>query len=158
MQYRFVHMTEEYAGEVVGNWHYEGVYSFYDMAADEEDLKIFTDRTYWENTTFAVLNPRDELAGWATFYMEGEDMWLSLGLKPGLTGLGLGEEFVSQCVEFARSHYGLDERTIKLDVAAFNKRAIKVYERAGFVEIGRMTKKTHVGEVEFLRMARPATP
>jgi ribosomal-protein-alanine N-acetyltransferase len=158
MKYRFEHMTEEYASEVVDNWHYDGVYSFYDMAADEEDLKIFTDRTYWENATFAVLNPQDELAGWATFYMEGEDMWLSLGLKPELTGLGLGEEFVSRCVEFARSHYKLDERTIKLDVAAFNKRAIKVYQRAGFAEIGRITKKTHIGDVEFLRMARPATP
>ena len=85
-------------------------------------------------------------------------MWLSLGMKPELTGVGLGEGFVSQCVAFARSHYGLDQRTIKLDVALFNERAIKVYQRAGFAEIGRITKKTHIGEVEFLQMARPAVP
>jgi len=156
MKYRFVHMTEEYASEVVHNWHYDGVYAFYDMAADEEDLRIFTNRAYWEDTTFAVLNPRGELVGWATFYIEGEVMWLSLGLKPELTGRGLGEEFVSRCVEFARSHYGLGNRPIKLDVALFNKRAIKVYERAGFAEVGRITKKTHVGDIEFLQMAQPA--
>jgi ribosomal-protein-alanine N-acetyltransferase len=158
VQYRFVHMTEEYADEVVHNWHYEGIYSFYDMAADEEDLRIFTNRAYWENTTFAVLNPGDDLVGWATFYVEGGDMWLSLGLKPELTGVGLGEGFVSQCVAFARSHYGLDQRSIKLDVAVFNRRAITVYERAGFAEIGRITKKTHIGEIEFLRMAQQAVP
>ncbi len=152
MEYRFVHMTEEYADDVVHNWHYDGIYSFYDMAADEEDLLIFTNREYWENTTFAILDTGDELVGWATFYTEGQDMWLSLGMKPQLTGLGLGEGFVSQCVGFARSHYGLDQQAIKLDVALFNRRAIKVYERAGFVEIGRITKKTHVGEIEFLRM------
>lgn len=157
MQYRFVHMTEEYADEVVHNWHYDGVYSFYDIAADEVDLRVFTNRAYWENTEFAVLDRADDLVGWAMFYMEGQDMWLSLGLKPELTGVGLGEGFVSQCVAFARSHYGLGERAIKLDVAVFNKRAIKVYERAGFAEIGRITKKTQIGDVEFLRMEQAVT-
>jgi hypothetical protein len=75
-----------------------------------------------------------------------------------VTGQGLGQEFVSRCVEFVRSHYKLDEQAIKLDVADFNKRAIKVYERAGFAETGRITKKTHLGEVEFLRMSLPLVP
>jgi len=46
MQYRFISMNDEYADEIVDNWHYDGIYSFYDMTADEEDLKIFTDRGY----------------------------------------------------------------------------------------------------------------
>lgn len=65
---------------------------------------------------------------------------------------------MSQCVEFARSHYGLCNRPIKLDVALFNERAIKVYERVGFAEVGRITKKTHIGDVEFLQMAQQAVP
>jgi ribosomal-protein-alanine N-acetyltransferase len=152
MQYRFVAMQEEYAQEIVRDWHYRGIYSFYDMAADAEDLRIFVNKSYWENTTFAVLNLHEELIGWASFFIEEQDMWLSLGLKPELTGQGLGEKFVSECLVFARSHYKLNKQAIKLEVALFNKRAIKVYQRAGFAELRRVKKNTHIGEIEFLQM------
>jgi ribosomal-protein-alanine N-acetyltransferase len=154
MRYRFVSMNDEYANEIVADWHYDGIYSFYDMTADEEDLKVFLDRGYWENTTFAVLNECDGLIGWSSFYMEDEVLWLSLGLKPELTGLGLGEDFVSECVEFARSNYKLDKQPIKLDVALFNQRAIKVYERVGFRVSAKIKKNTNGGEFDFLQMTR----
>jgi len=60
MSYRFISMNDEYANEIIANWHYDGIYSFYDMTADEEDLKIFKDRGYWENTIFAVLDRCDD--------------------------------------------------------------------------------------------------
>jgi len=152
MKYRFVSMNDDCAGEIVDNWHYEGIYSFYDMTADEEDLKIFTDRRYWEDTTFAVLDESGVLIGWSSFFMEDGALWLSLGLKPELTGLGLGEGFVSGCIEFARSHYKLDREPIRLDVALFNERAIKVYKKVGFREIGKGNRATNSGVFEFLRM------
>jgi ribosomal-protein-alanine N-acetyltransferase len=152
MQYHFVAMQEEYANEIIEDWHYGGICAFYDMAADEEDSEIFANRTYWENTTFAVLNLREELVGWASFFTEGDDIWLSLGLKPELTGRGLGEKCVSDCTLFAKSHYGLDKQAIKLEVALFNKRAIKVYKKAGFIELGKAKKSTHLGDMEFLQM------
>jgi len=104
-------MNSEYADEIVFDWHYDGIYAFYDMTADEEDLKIFLNQDYWQDTTFAVLDECNNLAGWATFYMEDGIMWLSLGLKPALTGRGLGEEFIIACVEFARAHYKLDTQS-----------------------------------------------
>jgi ribosomal-protein-alanine N-acetyltransferase len=152
MQYRFVSMKDGYANEIVDYWHYEGIYSFYDMTADEEDLKIFTDRTYWANTTFAVLNESNVLIGWASFFFEEGVLWLSLGLKPELTGIGLGEEFVSKCIGFARTHYKLGQKPIRLDVALFNERAIKVYKRVGFCVIGKVNKNTNGGVFEFLQM------
>ena len=154
MQYNYVPIKEEYADEIIDNWHYDGIYSFYDMAADEHDLIIFTDRAYWKDTTFAVLNEHDELVGWSSFYIENEDVWLSLGLKPELTGIGLGEEFVSECVKFARSHYKPIKQFIKFDVALFNQRAINVYKRVGFSEFGRVIKHTHIGKIEFMQMKR----
>jgi len=146
-------MNDEYASEIVSDWHYDGIYAFYDMTADEEDLKIFLNREYWKDTTFAVLDESDSLAGWATFYMEDGIMWLSLGLKPDLTGRGLGEDFIIACVEFARSHYKLDKQPVWLDVALFNERAIKVYKRAGFREFTRVKRYTNGREYAFLRMA-----
>jgi ribosomal-protein-alanine N-acetyltransferase len=154
MRYVFAPMNKEYASGIVSNWHYDDVYSFYDMAADEDDLRIFMDTKNWENTTKAVVNEDDELIGWASFYAENDEFWLSLGLRPDLTGQGLGAEFVSECVRYAISHYSPTNDTIKLAVALFNKRAIKVYQRAGFVETNRTIRDTHIGQVDFIEMKR----
>lgn len=154
MKYQFTPMKESYAEEIISVWHYDGAYSFYDMAADEGDMKIFTDKEYWKNTICAVLDENDVLTGWASFYTEDDDFWLSLGLRPDLAGRGLGEEFVSCCVRYAALHYTRKKQTIKLAVALFNERAIKVYQRAGFVESGRMIRDTHIGKVDFMEMEK----
>ena len=154
MRYVLAPMNEKYANNIVANWRYDGVYSFYDMAADEEDLMIFMDTKNWQNITKAVLNENDELVGWASFYGENDEFWLSLGLRPDLTGRGLGKEFVRQCLEYAVSHYDLSKHTIKLAVAVFNQRAIKVYQRAGFLETNRTVRNTHIGQVDFIEMEK----
>jgi ribosomal-protein-alanine N-acetyltransferase len=154
MKYIFAPMNEKYADDIVSNWHYDDVYSFYDMAADEDDLRIFMDTNNWRDNIKAVLNEDDELVGWASFYTEDDEFWLSLGLRPDLTGQGFGEEFVSECITYAISHYELINDTIKLAVALFNQRAIKVYQRAGFVETNRTVRETHIGQVDFIEMEK----
>jgi ribosomal-protein-alanine N-acetyltransferase len=154
MQYIFTPMNEKYANDIVSNWHYDDVYSFYDMAADEDDLRIFMDSKNWQNIIRAVLNENDELVGWVSFYTENDEFWLSFGLRPDLTGQKLGQEFVSECVKYAISQYTLIKPTIKLAVALFNQRAIKVYQRAGFREINRTVRDTHIGRVDFIEMEK----
>jgi ribosomal-protein-alanine N-acetyltransferase len=154
MKYVFAPMNHEYANDIVSNWHYDDGYSFYDMAADEDDLRMFMDTNNWHSIIKAVLNEDDELVGWASFYTENDEFWLSLGLRPDLTGQGLGEEFVTQCVEYAISHYRLSKHTVRLAVALFNQRAIKVYQRAGFVETNRTIRDTHIGQVDFIEMKK----
>jgi ribosomal-protein-alanine N-acetyltransferase len=153
MNYTFAPMNKEYASDIAG-WHYDGVYSFYDMAADEEDLGILMDTNNWRDMIKAILNEDDELVGWAAFYTENDEFWLSLGLRPDLTGRGLGREFVTQCAEYAVSQYKLIKDTIKLAVALFNQRAIKVYQRAGFAETNRTIRDTHIGQVDFIEMEK----
>jgi ribosomal-protein-alanine N-acetyltransferase len=154
MKYIFTPMNEKYANDIVSTWHYDDVYSFYDMAADEDDLRIFMDTKNWQDITKAVLNENDELVGWASFYTENDEFWLSLGLRPDLTGQKLGEEFVSECVKYAISGYKFIKPTIKLAVALFNQRAIKVYQRAGFIETNRTIRDTHIGQVDFIEMEK----
>ena len=153
MKFVFVPMNEKYAN-AIANWHYDDIYSFYDMAADEDDLKILMDTKNWRDIIKAVLNENDELVGWSAFYTENDEFWLSLGLRPDLTGLRLGEEFVSECVDYAISHYELTKHAIKLHVALFNQRAIKVYQRAGFVETNKTVRNTHIGQVDFIEMGK----
>jgi len=147
-------MNEKYANDIVSNWHYDDVYSFYNMAADEDDLRIFMDTKNWQNTIRAVVNENDELVGWASFYTENDEFWLSLGLRPDLTGQGLGEEFVLECARYAIAQYKLINNTIKLAVALFNLRAIKIYQRAGFIEINKTIRDTHIGQVDFIEMEK----
>ena len=156
MEYTFMPMNQKYANDIVSNWHYSGVYSFYDMTADEDDLRIFMDAKNWESVIRAVLNEDDELVGWASFYAANDEFWLSLGLRPDLTDQGLGKEFVSECVRYAISRYGIGH-TIKLAVALFNQRAIKVYQRVGFVETNKTIRDTHIGRVDFIEMEKHIT-
>jgi ribosomal-protein-alanine N-acetyltransferase len=154
MKYIFTAMNQKYANDIVSNWRYDDVYSFYDMAADEEDLKMFVDTENWRNVIRAILNEDDELVGWASFYIENDEFWLSLGLRPDLTGQGLGAEFVSECVRYATSHYKSVSDTIKLAVALFNQRAVKVYQRTGFVETRKTIRNTPIGKVDFIEMEK----
>jgi len=153
MKYTFAPMNRKYANDIA-SWHYDGIYSFYDGAADAHDLTILMDTENRRDTLKAALNEDDELVGWATFYTEDDEFWLSLYLRPDLTGQGLGHEFASECVNYAISHYELTRHTIKLAVALFNQRAINVYQRAGFVEINRTISNTPVGQMDFIEMEK----
>jgi ribosomal-protein-alanine N-acetyltransferase len=146
-------MNEKHANDVA-NWHYDGVYSFYDMAVDEEDLGILMDTRNWQDIIRAVLNENDELVGWASLYADNDEFWLSLDLRPDLTGQGLGQEFVSECTNYAISQYKLTKDAIKLRVALFNQHAIKVYQRVGFIETEKMARETHIGRVHFIEMEK----
>lgn len=68
-----------------------------------------------------------------------------------LTGRGLGLEFFRTGPRFGRERYR--PRLVQLHVAAFNERAIKVYERAGFRETSRHVRTFEQwGDVEFVTM------
>ena len=96
-----------------------------------------------------------ELAGFLAVKLTGPEAEIGLGLRPDLTGHGVGESFVRTCLRFASAALGAQSYT--LAVAAFNRRAITVYERAGFQEVERFEQFTN-GELHaFIRMARNTT-
>ena len=74
---------------------------------------------------------------------------VGLGMRPDLTGRGLGEEYVHAGLQFARETYS--PPAFRLTVATFNQRAIRVYERAGF-EIVERFGPTQGTEKEWLLM------
>jgi ribosomal-protein-alanine N-acetyltransferase len=80
---------------------------------------------------------------------------IGLGLRPDLTGRGLGLPFVLAGLEFARERFAPEG--FRLTVAAFNERAILIYERAGFRGIETFTHRTNGGEHPFVLMVRESS-
>lgn len=151
----FREMTQADA-EVVAAWHYEPPYDFYDFEADPEDHVEILDPDRRAGDYHSV-DLDGELVGFFSFRPHGDELELGLGLRPDLAGRGLGLAFVEAGMEFGRSTFR--PARFWLDVATWNDRAKKVYERAGF-EPGHVwtqesaSRPTH--RVDFLRMSRPA--
>ena len=147
-------MNKEYSNEISYVWKYNGIYSFYDMTADEEDLKDFLNKDKWDGHYFAVLNEANELTGYYSFNFQDEILWLGFGLKPELSGIGLGYEFVTSGMDFAIKKMNYKKSHVMLAVASFNKRAIKLYENIGFQPVEEYMQKTNGGEFEFVKMKK----
>jgi hypothetical protein len=62
------------------------------------------------------------------------------------------------CLNHAVSQYRPGTGIIKLAAAAFNRRAIKVYQKVGSVETNRTTRDTHIGQVDFIDMEKRIVP
>ena len=154
MHYDFVPMKKEYAIEIAYDWQYSGDYSFYNMTADEDDLRDFINEDNWDGHYFAVLNDKDNLVGFYSFYFENEILWIGFGLKPELTGKGLGPEFVLAGIAFAIEKFNYSQSHIMLSVAMFNTRAIRAYEKIGFQIVEKYMQKTNGGEFEFIKMRK----
>ena len=156
MSYRFVPMTRGDAHAIV-EWSYEEPYSFYDMENDPEDLEHFLDDSRWENRSFAV-HDDEGLAGFFTFDVvatvnDGTAVEIVLGMEPSRTGERRGVEFVEAGLDFARERYAVE--VFRLAVAAFNERAIRVYQSVGFEKEETYQQETNGGEYEFVAMSRP---
>ena len=154
-------MSEEDVRAIV-EWRYPGPYAFYDWTSDPDERAEFLHT--WRHAYYAVLDDGGELAGFFTFgadaqvpggaYDDRDAVDVGLGLRPDLTGQGLGLEFVLAGLTFARST--LSPARFRLTVATFNRRAIRVYERAGFRPAGTFVRHTNGAEDEFLQMTREA--
>lgn len=135
------------------SWHYEEPYSFYDLEADEEDLAKFLDPDQRGNS-YAVYDEEHQLAGFFSFEVDGDSVEIGLGMRPDLTGKGDGLAFLEEGLAFAKEKFGA--KTFELAVAAFNERAIKVYEKAGFRPSRKFMQETNGGHYEFCEMIKEA--
>lgn len=144
--------------EAVAAWRYPAPYDVYDMPADPEDMASMMEPANWPDVWFAVDDATSgELAGFLELRVDGDQVEPGLGLRPDLTGRGLGPGFVEATMDFARERWR--PARFALDVFPWNERAIRAYERAGFVRGDVYIRRFPSGvEREFLRMTCPAEP
>lgn len=129
-------------------WRYPPPYDFYDGDPDS---------AHDPERYFEARDGRNDLIGFYYFEPKPPDLDYGLGLRPDLTGRGLGLDFFLAGLAFARERYR--PRRVFLHVAEFNERARQVYERAGFsVVSSHMRSFDRFGKVRFLTMADTPEP
>ncbi|MDQ0430314.1 RimJ/RimL family protein N-acetyltransferase [Planomicrobium stackebrandtii] len=148
-------MNKETAQEIL-SWQYEPPYDFYNNESCDSELAELLNKAY-----FTVLNEKEETVG---FFCTGESAQVpsgnryevykeqcidvGLGMNPALVGKGNGEEFglfILHSIE--ETHHQLP---VRLTVAAFNKRAIRLYEKLGFT----LDKRFSNAAAEFITMVK----
>ncbi|MDH4112733.1 MAG: GNAT family N-acetyltransferase [Actinomycetota bacterium] len=159
MRFRIRSFTALDADDVAG-WRYPAPYDAYDATEDSSMDDEMRDPRRWGESWFAADDAQTgRLAGFLEFAVirteDVAEVKIGLGLRPDLTGHGVGTSFVEEALAFARSRWAPE--SFALDVFPWNERAIRCYERAGFVRGEVYVRRFDDGnEVRFLRMARPA--
>jgi ribosomal-protein-alanine N-acetyltransferase len=153
MDLSFQPMDEASARETL-TWRYEPPYDFYNPNPDkaEETVQWFLDP---RNAYYAITGDVDEFVGYCCFGADArvpggdystDALDIGLGMRPDLTGQGRGSDFIAAIVDFAQCTFG--PQALRVTVAAFNRRAMRVYERAGFERVQTFWRSG--GDVEFV--------
>ena len=163
MQFTFAPITKADV-QAIQSWHYEEPYALYDLSSDpEDDPSEMLDK---RSPYFAVHDEQGMLIGYFGFgtcaqpwsndeprlYSDEGILDVGLGMRPDLTGKGLGLSFVNAGLNYAQEQFG--PTTFRLYVLTFNERAIRVYEYAGFEHVRTFAQKNIHGTNEFLEMRR----
>lgn len=143
-------MSAPYAAEIV-TWRYPAPYDCYDMTGANAAFIASAE------SGFFALTDIDELIGFRSFGADGQvpggdydDSALDTGggLRPDLTGKGLGREAISTGLEFGRREFV--PAAFRVTVASFNERALRVVRALGFRQVGSFAATTDGRRFEIL--------
>jgi len=121
-------------------WEYQPPYDIYSQnnPPNPEDVEAILNPQY---DYHAIRNEDDSLVAFCSFgedarvkggcYTE-EALDIGIGVRPDLTGLGMGGQFTEAVLSFAIQRYS--PKKLRVTIAGFNKRAQQVCINAGFTE------------------------
>jgi [ribosomal protein S18]-alanine N-acetyltransferase len=133
---QIVPMTQAQAAEIL-TWRYPAPYDCYDMTSASEAFL-----TSQESGFYALVND-GELIGFRSFGEDGQvpggtydgsALDTGGGLRPDMTGQGLGREAIGTGLDFGRREFA--PAALRVTVASFNERALRVVRSLGFVSTG----------------------
>ena len=140
-------------------WHYEPPYDIYNCPpADlEEALQYNLDP---KNNVYAMFDQYEELVAYCSYGQDAqvpggdyseEALDIGLMVKPELTGQGLGAAFVREVIRNGVERYA--PKKLRVTIAAFNKRAIRTWEKNRFQKTQTFRRRSREG-MEFIVMTK----
>lgn len=153
----YLTVEKKHAREFV-NWQYEAPYDVYNCPPEEigDSVQYNIDPA---NNVYAMLDQNEALIGYCSYgrdaqvpggdYSE-EALDIGLMIKPELTGQGMGSAFVEEVIRNGIEKYTPEK--LRVTIAAFNKRAMRVWEKNGFQQT--QTFNRTGGEMGFVIMMK----
>jgi ribosomal-protein-alanine N-acetyltransferase len=129
-------MTLAFAADII-TWRYPAPYDCYDMTSASQAILTSPEGGFY------ALVQGPELIGFRSFGEDGQvpggtydasALDTGGGLRPDLTGKGLGREAIGTGLAFGRSEFA--PPAFRVTVASFNERALRVVRSLGFVSKG----------------------
>lgn len=133
-------LEEDHAREIL-TWRYPPPYDFYNPPQERVEEDYIREFIKPEYQFHAILDDNDGFIGFCSFGLDGqvpggdykqEALDIGLGMKPELTGCGLGDQFFAAILQYANSKF--HPWQVRITVANFNKRALRLYEKFGFTK------------------------
>ena len=137
MSFLFRPLDENSATTILA-WKYAPPYDIYNLISPEpaDTLHYLLDP---QNAFYGMYDQQDRLEAFCSFGPDGQvfggdyttpALDIGLGVRPDLTGQGHGPDYVNAVIDFANSTYA--PQRLRVTIAAFNNRALRVWEKAGF--------------------------
>jgi len=129
-------MTLAFAADII-TWRYPAPYDCYDMTSASQAILTSPEGGFY------ALVEGPELIGFRSFGEDGQvpggtydasALDTGGGLRPDLTGKGLGREAIGTGLAFGRREFA--PPAFRVTVASFNERALRVVRSLGFVSKG----------------------
>lgn len=143
----FSPITENQIREYI-SWRYEPPYDIYnEKPADADDIvAYYLDPQYQAH---AITDKDGRLAGLCSFGPDGrvpggrylhDALDIGLAIRPDLTGKGKGHTYIQAVIAFAWKQY--HPPALRVTIAEFNRRAQRVWQKAGFVQVERFGRQS----------------
>ncbi len=151
-------LADEKAAREFLSWKYPSPYDIYNALPEfyDEDLRYQTDPM---NNIYGMYSQDNELIGYCSYGFDAQvpggdysEDALDIGLmvKPELTDMKLGSHFVCEVIRNGIEKY--HPVKLRVTIAQFNKRALRVWEKIGFKPV-QVFKRIN-DEMKFIIMTR----
>ncbi|MBE9211412.1 GNAT family N-acetyltransferase [Plectonema cf. radiosum LEGE 06105] len=146
MSYLFSPMNEENA-RIIVNWRYHESLNFYNhnLYQIEETVQEFVNP---KNAYYSIFNNYHELVAYCCFGADArvkggnydiEALDIGFGMCPNLTRRGITLRIINAVFDFAQSNFSTT--LFRVTVAEFNHQALRICQKAGFVQVQKFQRE-----------------
>ena len=148
------HPIRENEKQAICEWVYDGEYSIYNLPSYEEmKEKKMGFANPQKEKNFCTYFDNDTLVGFTNILEEETEMFVGIGVNPDCCSKGYGQKILEIVSKICAEKY--PGKPLYLEVRTWNERAIRCYQKAGFVIDGDVIEQeTYIGKSTFYRMVK----